>query len=626
MKEKPRLYSYIRFSSERQAKGNSLERQKDSIANMVKQIAIEHDLEIFEEYEDFGVSAFKGKNATEGALSEFMQHVESGKIPKGSYLLIESLDRFSRANAMRAVNLFTSLLLKGIVVITGIDKQIYRETEVNNETMQQLMFSVMLFSRANEESATKSHRTIASALTKIKRHQQRKPGDPVVAITEMGTDKFWTDSSSGFVKPHPVFYPIAQEMIRMKKDGWSNRMMLEHLIDNHPAPKKLTKLSKGVWNIQHCSRILSPAIYGQKIITVNEQEYVLDNYYPAIISKEEYEDLLVQVGNRGFAKARNPDIPLLSGTGILYCGHCGTHMFKMVSTVKKQPNAYRYVCGSRDYHKNCSKWGFRADKLERTLLQLIADRIFVNEDKPKYSGVESQISELDEQIGNYLVAIGSAKSPAMINNLTALIDNLEGQKAELIKQKRLHDESIVRMNLEGWERFREFDVTDVQNVERLKIRASIKTVIQRIECTRLANPRHTFFNVTYRDQQTQRIVIEANTSYKQGQVFVDATTINDRQFMEHWGLILHSFIDVLIDPEGFARKCEELQEYSRGQRTYLTELEEADTEPGERIPPAPIQITSVDTGKAYATINGVKHEIHSIDQLEQLVRDNEKQV
>jgi DNA invertase Pin-like site-specific DNA recombinase len=126
--------------------------------------------------------------------------------------LIESLDRFSRQNAMQAVNLFTSLLLNGITVITGIDKQVYRQTEANTETFQQLMFSVMLFSRANEESSTKSQRTIASALSKIRRHQERKPGDPVVAIKELGSDKWWTDSSTGYVNPHPVLFPIAKKL------------------------------------------------------------------------------------------------------------------------------------------------------------------------------------------------------------------------------------------------------------------------------------------------------------------------------------------------------------------------------------------------------------------------------
>lgn len=88
--------------------------------------------------------------------------------------------------------------------------------------------------------------------------------------------------------------------------------------------------------MQHCSRILEPAIYGRKVITVNNAEYVLDDYYPAIISKDEYEALKLQVGNKGFAPNResNPEIPLLSGIGILHCAHCSCYMVKAKSTLK----------------------------------------------------------------------------------------------------------------------------------------------------------------------------------------------------------------------------------------------------------------------------------------------------
>jgi hypothetical protein len=37
------------------------------------------------------------------------------------------------------------------------------------------------------------------------------------------------------------------------------------------------------------------------VITINNAEYILDDYYPAIISKDEYEALKLQVGNKGFA-------------------------------------------------------------------------------------------------------------------------------------------------------------------------------------------------------------------------------------------------------------------------------------------------------------------------------------
>jgi len=41
---------------------------------------------------DIGISAFKGKNATEGALKIFIELVEAGRIEKGSTLILESLD------------------------------------------------------------------------------------------------------------------------------------------------------------------------------------------------------------------------------------------------------------------------------------------------------------------------------------------------------------------------------------------------------------------------------------------------------------------------------------------------------------------------------------------------------
>lgn len=65
------------------------------------------------------------------------------------------------------------------------------------------------------------------------------------------------------------------------------------------------------------------------------------------------------------------------------------------------------------------------------------------------SGVEHLIAEIDEQIANYMVAIGSAKSPAMINKLTEMIDGLEAQKADYLKQKQIHDDQMVRMNTAG---------------------------------------------------------------------------------------------------------------------------------------------------------------------------------
>ncbi|WP_198666258.1 recombinase family protein, partial [Enterobacter hormaechei] len=60
---KPKLYSYVRFSSAKQREGNSLERQQDTALRIASRYDLELDTTAFH---DLGMSAFKGKNAHEG--------------------------------------------------------------------------------------------------------------------------------------------------------------------------------------------------------------------------------------------------------------------------------------------------------------------------------------------------------------------------------------------------------------------------------------------------------------------------------------------------------------------------------------------------------------------------------
>lgn len=61
---KPKLYSYVRFSSVKQREGNSLERQQDTALKIAARYNLELDTTAFH---DLGMSAFKGKNAHEGS-------------------------------------------------------------------------------------------------------------------------------------------------------------------------------------------------------------------------------------------------------------------------------------------------------------------------------------------------------------------------------------------------------------------------------------------------------------------------------------------------------------------------------------------------------------------------------
>ena len=98
---RPRAYSYIRFSSPEQAKGDSLRRQME----LAEQYAEAHGLELDTEltFRDLGVSAYRGLNVETGELRAFLKAVEEGIVAPGSVLLVESLDRISRRVARKAV-------------------------------------------------------------------------------------------------------------------------------------------------------------------------------------------------------------------------------------------------------------------------------------------------------------------------------------------------------------------------------------------------------------------------------------------------------------------------------------------------------------------------------------------
>src|SRR5438270_645082 len=89
----PLAYSYIRFSTPEQAKGDSLRRQDEAATGWCKRNGVRLDTSLT--LHDLGKSAFLGehrKNPDRNALAAFLKMVEQGRIPRDSYLIVENLD------------------------------------------------------------------------------------------------------------------------------------------------------------------------------------------------------------------------------------------------------------------------------------------------------------------------------------------------------------------------------------------------------------------------------------------------------------------------------------------------------------------------------------------------------
>lgn len=158
MNTRAKAYSYIRFSSPEQAKGDSYRRQRTAAEDYCRK----HDIELASSREytflDKGRSAYTGRHLDdEGQLRRFLDLVESGAIERGSYLLVESLDRLSREKVSTALPRFMDLLNSGIRVVTLSDERLY--TEEFNEL--DLIISIVHMSRAHSESSIKAQRLSA---------------------------------------------------------------------------------------------------------------------------------------------------------------------------------------------------------------------------------------------------------------------------------------------------------------------------------------------------------------------------------------------------------------------------------------------------------------------------------
>ena len=162
-------FSYIRMSTDTQLKGHSKQRQLEKSAAYAKV----HGLELADELqlEDIGVSAFKGDNVKEGALGRFLHAVEKGRVPAGSYLLVESLDRISRQEVLKSLSLFLRIIDLGIKLVTLQDNRIYHAQNVD---LPELTYSLMIMSRAHEELQVKSDRVGAAWANKRSQAKSRK--------------------------------------------------------------------------------------------------------------------------------------------------------------------------------------------------------------------------------------------------------------------------------------------------------------------------------------------------------------------------------------------------------------------------------------------------------------------
>src|SRR5262245_48380987 len=143
-------YSYLRFSSPEQARGDSIRRQDALRDAWLKKSGAVLDTSLT--LRDEGVSAFSGghrENPDRHALAAFLELVKRGRVKRGGYLVVESLDRLSREHIRPALTLLLNLIDAGVRVVQLLPVEMVYDERVEPMT---LMMAIMELSRGHSES------------------------------------------------------------------------------------------------------------------------------------------------------------------------------------------------------------------------------------------------------------------------------------------------------------------------------------------------------------------------------------------------------------------------------------------------------------------------------------------
>lgn len=390
---KPRVYSYLRFSDPRQASGHSVERQTD----YARRWAEAHGLELDESLtmRDEGLSAYHQRHVTQGALGIFLAAVAAGRITPGSVLIVEGLDRLSRAEPMVAQGQLSQIIGAGITVVTASDNKTYSREQIKAQPMD-LIYSLLVMIRAHEESDTKSKRVKAAIRRACESWIAGQRGRQI----NNGKDPAWvrwTGDRYEIVEAHAA---AIREAVRLYRLG-EGAMRIMQALNQAGA-----KLAEGGTAASHLYKLLRlPALYGTKRLTLDGETYLLDDYYPALMSRAEWDELQHLLSERVRRRGRGEIVGLITGSGRCFCGYCGSAVVAQnTMTRSRKPDGTvsdgnrRLICYAYAHAQPCPLGGsVSVVPVERAILNYCSDEMRLHrllEGDNREQALRAQLSRL----------------------------------------------------------------------------------------------------------------------------------------------------------------------------------------------------------------------------------------
>lgn len=469
-------YSYLRFSSPEQAKGDSIRRQtaaRDAWLATHPDVTLDTSLKLT----DSGRSGYRRSNWDTYALAQFVDAVKKGRVPAGSYLLVENLDRLSREEAGEAVELLLGIVNRGVIVVQLMPTVLEFARPVN--TMS-LMFAIVELSRGHSESKAKSERVGAAWADKLSRADKhivtrRLPG--------------WIEVVGGKLVLHAEKAAIVRRMFALCVEGYS-ALAVAKKFNEEGVPTMGRKTMKGravQWDAPTVRHILtSRAAIGEYTPYLTDGKRpageTVPGYFPAVVGEDTFHRAQGAIKTRAAVGRGRKGKHVNLFAGLIHDASSDSPMTYC------HGNGGCRIAPSGAIHGAKIKWtSFPAVPFEAAVLmklrEVTAADLEDGDGRQKLAAHEARVDQLDTAVAKWEAKMGD---PDLVEVVAKNLAKLKRERDAAVAGRDAARRAAANPASEALEEAKTLaDVLarDNSDEQRLKVRAALRQCITRVLCS-----------------------------------------------------------------------------------------------------------------------------------------------
>ncbi|MGX5219868.1 recombinase family protein [Pseudomonas segetis] len=466
----PTAFSYVRFSSRKQATGASRARQRDMVARWITE---NPEFKLSEaNFEDLGVSGYSGKHL-ESAFGRLLAAIENEAIKAGDVILVEAIDRAGRLEPLEMLPIISQIVRAGVAIITLDDGVTYDRKSLKENNLFLLVAKIQ---QAHQYSDRLSGR-VRDALAR--KREKAKAGEKIKRRSVA-----WLNENNELI---PGLQPLIQSIFEDYAAGIGERRILNRVRGKHPLLENLNpttikrwlrnKAAVGTWSVSHLRDG-----NGELPSHIPDREDI-PGVFPPVVSEELFFRVQKRLQNGQRLKAASAKYLL---SGLVVCGACGSN-FGVVNTKKSPPQMLcmnRHRLGVEMGCSNSRSLPMQVLEAVRfdTCLDFIkramqGQKLSVND--KRLLVIEQSLRELhgsSERLADVISEFG-ADLPA----LSVKLRSVAGAIAELEKEKSLLQASTEAPILD-WDAVEFEDDMRVESADTMKLNALLRGAGYKITC------------------------------------------------------------------------------------------------------------------------------------------------